>query len=95
MVGDPVAAPDLKLEGLVSLYLTSQGLVDLGFLLGVEAERRGIECLVRKTDAFGIWTTVAGESWKRVVIVPWRYVRAISFDIEERKGRISIKPGQR
>lgn len=82
-------------ERLIQLYVTAQGFKDLGFLLGIKSERDGIECLVRKTDSVGIWIVIASEEWRRVLVVPWRYVRAISFLIEERKGKIKILPGQR
>lgn len=87
-------------DRVIALYLTVQGHQDLGFLLGLKAERDGIECLVRQTDSLGIWVTVAGEDWLRVVVVPWRYVRAITFVIEgerpkEVKKTISVKPGPR
>jgi hypothetical protein len=66
----------------VVTYLTANGFENLNFLLELGNDRVGIVGLVMGTDGFGIWLSLAGEGWRRALIVPWHYIRAIEFELE-------------
>ncbi len=65
----------------VVIYLNPHGIEDLALLVDVRGELAGLEGLVTATDSFGIWLSLV-ESLRRVLIVPWHYIRAIEFELE-------------
>jgi hypothetical protein len=73
----------VELEGrTVAVYVTREGFAQLNFLLGLEVQDEGAVGLVRSADSFGIWLSLAGNRWARILIVPWGYVRAIEVEPE-------------
>jgi hypothetical protein len=64
----------------VVVYVNEQGFLDLKSLLGIESSLQGSVCQVLGADGFGVWVPL-GEDLRRIVIVPWHYVRA--FELEQ------------
>lgn len=78
----------MELEGRTVLaYFTREGFEQLNFLLGLEKEDSGAIGLVMNRDGFGIWLSLAGERWRRILIVPWHYLRALEVEVEAEAGR--------
>ncbi len=70
----------MELEGrAIVLYVTSDGFGELNFLLNLTDEHDGVSGLVRSTDGFGISLSVTGEQWRRVLLVPWPFIRALEL----------------
>lgn len=61
------------------VYLTVAGFEQIGFLFGMNEPQTGLDSLVRKTDAFGLWLSPASLPVEHVVVVPWHFVAAIEF----------------
>lgn len=66
----------------IIVYLTGEGFQEVGSLLELETGEVGKVALVTGTDGFGIWLSLAGERWRKSLIVPWHYLRAIEFEPE-------------
>jgi hypothetical protein len=76
----------------VAVYLTPQGFEQLNFLLGLEEEHSGAAALVINTDGFGIWISLAGHHRRRrILIVPWHYLRLIEVEPETEVGKEAKK----
>ena len=63
------------------VYVNEQGFLDLKFLLGIESPLQGSVCRVLETDSFGVWISI-NEDPRRIVGLPWHYVRAIELEQE-------------
>jgi len=85
----------VELEGrTVVVYLTPEGFGQLNFLLGLDVQDSGAVGLVRSADGFGIWLSLAGNRWQRILIFPWGYVRAIEVEPEaETETQVTRKIG--
>ncbi len=78
----------MGLEGRpVAIYLTAGGFKELNFLFGLKNQRHGLAGLVRDADGFGIWLSWTGKPSEQIVIIAWRYVRAIMLQFEAEPGK--------
>jgi len=66
------------------VYVTSDGFSQLAHLLGLQDQSDGLVAHVAEADSFGVWLATAEERSVRIVIVPWRLIRA--FEIEPEPG---------
>ena len=73
-------------ERTVVTYFTPDGFERLSPLLDLTNEQQGTDGLVSGTDVFGIWLSPK-ERPRRMIIIPWHYIRAIEFELEGEPGR--------
>ena len=73
-------------ERAVVTYFTADGFERLSPLLDLTNEQQGTDGLVSGTDVFGIWLSPK-ERPRRIIIIPWHYIRAIEFELEGEPGR--------
>jgi hypothetical protein len=90
----------VELEGRTAVvYLTEQGFLSIGSLLGLESWKQGKVCKIIGGDEFGLWISPEGEEWRRTIGIPWAFVAAIEMEWEdglpaefrERRIRIGFK----
>jgi hypothetical protein len=73
----------MELRGCrVVVYVNGEGFSELQPLLGLEDKDAGVAAVVTATDPFGVWLSVAGERWTRLLAAPWRYIRAFEIEFE-------------